>query len=264
MEQRPYYHDFAWAYDLLQTEAVGPRVDLIASLLRRHDVAPDASILDAGCGTGRYAFELARRGYRVCGVDRSADLVAMARAREPDARDRPELVVADLLDASFARPFDAVLCRGVLNDFVEEPDRRAIFARFAAWLRPGAVLVFDVREWTRTAARYARQGTSRKTVVLPDGVLEFQSDTVLGAATRRLHIRERFDLDRGGARTSMANDFVMGCWTPDEIARHLAAAGLDELGAYPTYGEDDHTWSDRLVIVARRRAAGAPPVVSSR
>jgi SAM-dependent methyltransferase len=255
---RPYYHDFAWAYDLLQTDEVGPRVDFVESILTRHGLAAGAAILDAGCGTGRYAFELARRGYRVCGVDRSADLVAVARARGPDARDRPELVVADLLDASFAHPFDAVLCRGVLNDFVEEPDRRAIFARFAAWLRPGGVLVFDVREWTRTAARYARQGTSRKTVALPDGVLEFQSDTVLDAATRRLHIRERFDLDRDGARTSMANDFMMGCWTPDDIARHLTAADLDELGAYPTYGEDDHPWSDRLVIVARRRGTGTP------
>jgi SAM-dependent methyltransferase len=254
---RPYYHDFAWAYDLLQTDEVGPRVDFVESILTRHGLAAGAAVLDAGCGTGRYAFELARRGYRVCGVDRSADLIAVARAREPEVVARPDLSAADLLEVSFARPFDAVLCRGVLNDFVEAVDRRAIFDRFAAWLRPGGILVFDVREWTRTAARYATRGTNRKTVALSDGSLQFQSDTALDAGTRRLHIRERFDVERSGARASMENDFVMGCWTADEIAQHLVAAGFDELGAYPAYGEGEGAeslaWSDRLVIVARRR-----------
>ena len=40
-----------------------------------------ASVLDAGCGTGRVAIELARRGIAVVGVDVDASMLATARAR---------------------------------------------------------------------------------------------------------------------------------------------------------------------------------------
>jgi 2-polyprenyl-3-methyl-5-hydroxy-6-metoxy-1,4-benzoquinol methylase len=149
---RPYYHKFAWAYDLLQTDPVAPRVDFIQAVLNQNGTG-NSTILDAGCGTGRYAAELAKRGFQVYGVDCSEELIAIARNREPDARERPEFVAADLLGASFPGLFDAIICRGVLNDFVKDGDRSTIFQNFSAWLRPGGNLIFDVRESTKTRGR---------------------------------------------------------------------------------------------------------------
>src|SRR5438046_1453174 len=57
------------------------RLRRLAAPLRAAGVRPPARILDAGCGTGNYARALARRGYRVVGVDRSARLLADARAK---------------------------------------------------------------------------------------------------------------------------------------------------------------------------------------
>jgi hypothetical protein len=51
--ERPYYHDFAWAYDLLQTDPIAPRVDFIEGVLRAQGIHADSAILDGGCGTGR-------------------------------------------------------------------------------------------------------------------------------------------------------------------------------------------------------------------
>ena len=147
---RPYYHEFEWAYDFLQTDSIVPRVDFIRAVLAQNGLPANSTILDAGCGTGRYATELAKRGFQVCGVDRSAELVAIARNREQGAVIRPEFLITDLLEASFPSLFDAVLCRGVLNDFVEDGERSPIFRKFATWLRPGGILIFDVREWTKT------------------------------------------------------------------------------------------------------------------
>jgi 2-polyprenyl-3-methyl-5-hydroxy-6-metoxy-1,4-benzoquinol methylase len=138
---RPYYHEFAWAYDLLQPEPIVSRVDFIAATLTRQGISAAAAVLDAGCGTGRYVVELAKRGYRVCGVDRSAELIGVAQNRPQDVANCPQFVISDLLQASFPQPFDAVLCRGVLNDFVEATDRGSIFRRFALWLRPGGILI---------------------------------------------------------------------------------------------------------------------------
>ena|SRR5271167_2592528 len=128
-----------------------------------------------------------------------------------------------------------------------------IFHRFVAWLRPDGILIFDVREWTRTLDRYSKNPLHRRIIELPTGKLEFQSETVLNLQSRRLCIRERFDIERNGVQTSTENDFVMRCWTPEEIAAHLSHAGLDPIATHSTYGEADLAWSDRLVVVALKR-----------
>ena len=58
------------------------------------------SVLDAGCGTGRVAIELAHRGVAVVGIDNDPDMVDVARAKAPELR----WIVADLADlAELAR-----------------------------------------------------------------------------------------------------------------------------------------------------------------
>lgn len=249
---RPFYHEFAWAYDLLQTEPIAARVEFIEAILSRNGIAAGSKVLDAGCGTGHYAVELAKRGFKVCGVDRSPELIAVARNREVTAANLPAFVIADLQQLSFARPFDVILCRGVLNDFIVDAGRGSIFRQFAMWLRPGGILIFDVREWTGTFARYTKNSLYRRTVELPNSVLHFQSETVLDDRSRRLLLRERFDMERAGERTSTENDFAMRAWTLEEIAVCVQAAGLEEIATYPTYGETDRAWSDRVVIIARK------------
>jgi len=82
------------AYDARYDEraAAGENVHGEADFVMRY--AP-RSVLDAGCGTGRVARELARRGVEVVGVDLDQDMLATARRRSPEL----ELVQADL--ASF-------------------------------------------------------------------------------------------------------------------------------------------------------------------
>lgn len=253
--ERPYYHEFAWAYDLLQTDPVAPRIDFVEGVLSRHGIGTRATILDAGCGTGRYALELARRGYHVRGVDRSPELIAIAQKRAIEADLCLEFVLGDLMTISFTRPFDAILCRGVLNDVVEESDRTAIFRQFAVWLRPAGVAIFDVREWTRTVARYEKNSVHRRTVKLLDGTLRFHSETALDSKTHHMRIRECFEVSRNDGETSRVNDFVMRCWTPEEVERQLLIAGFDLTRSSPSYGESDQAWSDRLVLIARKRSA---------
>ena len=252
--ERPYYHEFAWAYDLLQTDPVGPRMDSVQGVLSNQGIGANSTILDAGCGTGGYAIDLATRGYQVFGVDRSPELIAVAQKRAANAPVRPKFMIADLLAVTFTRLFDAILCRGVLNDLVEESDRIAIFQQFAVWLRPGGIAIFDVREWARTVVRYQKNSVHQRTVPLPDGTLRFESETVLDSESRQMRIRECFKVSRNDIETSNVNDFVMRCWTPEEIRGRLLMAGFDETGAYQRYGESDRAWSDRLVLVARKRS----------
>jgi SAM-dependent methyltransferase len=67
-----------------------------------------ASVLDAGCGTGRVAIELARHGIDVVGVDVDRSMLAAARRRQPEL----EWVESDLAALDLGRRFDVVVLAG--------------------------------------------------------------------------------------------------------------------------------------------------------
>lgn len=84
-------------------------------------------ILDAGCGTGALAVELARRGAEVVAIDLSPTLVGLARERMalPPAPGSVEFVVGDMLATSFGR-FDHVVAMDSLIHYRAEDMVRAV------------------------------------------------------------------------------------------------------------------------------------------
>ena len=92
-----------------------------------------AAVLDAGCGTGRVAIELARRGVEVVGVDLDPELLGVARTKAPDLA----WVEADLAELDLGRTFDVVVAAGNVIGFVAAADRAAAVAHAAAHVAPG-------------------------------------------------------------------------------------------------------------------------------
>ena len=154
--------------------------------------------------------------------------------------------------------FDAILCRGVLNDFVDERDRKAVVVTFAKALRPGGVLILDVREWEASAERKAREPVFRKSVATDRGTLTFSSVTELDPENRRLLLSERHTLvDDDGQERSSDYQFVMRCWTPTELQSYLMSAGFAEATYFGAYdGAVQAGRTDRLVAVAQLSNAG--------
>jgi SAM-dependent methyltransferase len=95
------------------------------------------SVLDAGCGTGRVAIELHRRGIEVVGVDVDPAMLATARAAAPDLA----WVRADLAAHQLGRRFDAVVLAGTVLIFVAPGSEPAVVARCAEHLVVGGALV---------------------------------------------------------------------------------------------------------------------------
>jgi trans-aconitate methyltransferase len=98
---------------------------------------PGSRVLDAGCGTGRVARELARRGLDVVGVDSDASMLDVARAQSPDLR----WVEADLASLDVGERFDLVVAAGNVVVFLEPGTEPEVLRRMAAHLRPGGLLV---------------------------------------------------------------------------------------------------------------------------
>lgn len=105
-----------------------------AALLERLGVG---AVLDAGCGTGRVAIELARRGHDVVGVDLDPEMLAAARRKAPELA----WVEADLATVDLGRSFDAVVAAGNVMVFLTPGQEGAVVANLARHVAPGGLLV---------------------------------------------------------------------------------------------------------------------------
>ena len=144
-------YDARWARLAASGAAVHGEADLIESLLRE---SGGSRVLDAGCGTGRVAVELAARGFSVVGLDVDPTMLSAARAKAPELR----WVEADLVGAGaqLDETFDLVALAGNVMIFVERGTEGQVVDQLAALLEPGGLLVagFQLRTWRLTLDRY--------------------------------------------------------------------------------------------------------------
>jgi SAM-dependent methyltransferase len=129
------YEDTAADFDQVRSRDLfeKPWLDRFAALL-----PAGGTILDVGCGMAEpIAAYLIRLGFRLTGMDSSPAMIALCRARFPNA----EWIVGDMRTLDLKRRFDGVLAWH--SSFHLSPDdQRALFPRVAAHAAPGGVLMF--------------------------------------------------------------------------------------------------------------------------
>jgi len=113
-----------------------------------------SSVLDAGCGTGRVARELARRGVDVVGIDIDEDMLATARRKAPEVTWR----CADLATVELGRTFDVVLLAGNVMIFLAPGSEGAVLNNLARHLAPGGRVIagFQLQPGRLDATSYDR------------------------------------------------------------------------------------------------------------
>jgi SAM-dependent methyltransferase len=190
-------------------------------------------VLDVGCGPGRHAHELARRGIVVHGVDISERFVEIARDRAPDGATFERL---DARELPFDEEFDAAicLCQGAFGLMTADGDDERVLRGIATSLRPGGRLALSAFN-AYFAVKYHEQATF---------------DAGSGVSHERTEVRD----ERGAAREV---DLWTACYTPRELRLLLARAGFTvvsiasvEPGAYGT--SPPSTETAEFLVTARR------------
>ncbi|MDX9971536.1 MAG: class I SAM-dependent methyltransferase [FCB group bacterium] len=200
----PDYMNNVFIHDTLK------EVDFLTEVM---GLSPGMRVLDMGCGTGRHSIELARRGYRVTGVDISEGMLAEARKAATVAGVEVEFVQSDATLFSSAPDFDAALClcegAFALINAGEDPEEHdlSILRNIAAALKPNAPFLLT----TLNGYRRIREVT--------------QADVESGDFDPLTMVhRSRMEIELGGQTKSI--EFREHVYTGPELAMLLKCAGF--------------------------------------
>jgi SAM-dependent methyltransferase len=110
---------------------------LLRSPLNQSQSHQPYRVLDAGCGTGRTAIELAQRDIEIVGVDLDAVMLQQARAKAPQLDWR----LGDLSVIALDKSFDLIVMAGNVMIYLTPGTEAATVANMARHLKPGGLLV---------------------------------------------------------------------------------------------------------------------------
>jgi SAM-dependent methyltransferase len=251
--------DYADVYDAIyRSKAYEAETDLIERFLARYGVPRPCRILDIGCGTGKHAFALARRGYDVTAIDRSPFMLARAKAGSVEQKPHhkvPRFVAADARRFELGERFAAALMMfTVLGYQHEDADLSSALSAVRAHLEPEGLFIFDV--WNGLAVN--AQGPERRTVTAIDGESRVirTSSTRLEPDSRLCHVR--FEISRTGGDAgakSWSEDHTLRYFLPNDLRSTLRAQNLELLSLlrFPEADRapDEQAWN--MIGVARAR-----------
>lgn len=238
---------FETIFDERYPELFGPlegnaekEVEEIVALLA---LRPGSAVEDLGCGRGRHAIPLARKGCRVTGVDISEKMLGIARMRAEREGVSVEWVREDM--RVFRRPGAFDLCLSLFTSFgfFRDEENQMVLDNVGASLREGGILLLDLRNAGKGLARLEDWD---QTIEVPSGTLRmtvrFNPRTMRAMAE---HVLTRQD----GIR--IASAFDVRIYSPDELEAMLARAGLRVRNIFGSLAEDPFTEeSGRMVVIS--------------
>jgi SAM-dependent methyltransferase len=223
-------------------ESAPEQVDQMQELLA---LPPGAAILDLCCGPGRHSLELARRGFAVTAVDRTA--AYLARARQSAEREglAIEFVADDMRRFTRAGAFDAIINMYTSFGYFEDPaDDRRVLENACLSLKAGGRLLIEMMG-KEVIARIFREHDWWEE---EDGTLFLEERELMEGWQR---IRNRWILVRDGRREDFT--FEHRLYSAAELQAVATASGFSEVAIHGSLaGEDYDHKAGRMVAVARK------------
>ncbi len=215
--------------------------DALVSLL---GLAPGAKILDLACGPGRFALPLAKRGFRVVGLDICEVYLEQARAKAQEHKLQIEFVHGDMRAVPFENEFDAVINLFTsFGYFEQEEDHLQVLREVHKCLKPGGRFLLELqnRDWLIKNFRPRNWQEYQNFFVLEESQMNFA----------RNRIESRWIVLRGAERKEYT--LSLRVFTLAELLELFAQAGLKVLGYYGgLQGESFNIEAKRLAILAER------------
>jgi len=226
-------------------ESAGPAVECMTALM---GLGGGEAVLDLACGPGRISLELARRGFQVTGVDRTAAYLLQAQQRADAQGLDIEWIQADMRD--FCRPaaFDAIFnVYTSFGYFEEASENQRVLRNARTSLRAGGALLIDMMGKEVLARVYQERNWQEVNGTLMLSQRQVDRDW--------RWMKNRWILLRDGER----HEFELGHWlySASELVAMLEEAGFEAVQVYGSFeGTPYDPTAQRLITVARGTGRG--------
>lgn len=136
--------EYAKYYDLIyQDKDYKKEADYVDSLIKRYSRKRNKTLLDVGCGTGGHAAWFVKKGYRVVGVDRSPEMISLAKEKLSE-NNRAEFKVFDATKFSLPEQFDiTVSLFHVMSYLIDNKRFLDSLANIHHQLKKDGLFIFD-------------------------------------------------------------------------------------------------------------------------
>ncbi len=245
------YTAFASYYDKLTGNiSYSQRAQYFDAILK-HFGASGPILLDLACGTGSLSVEMARRGYDVIGVDRSAEMLSVAMEKRYETGLDILFLCQDMTELDLYGTVDATVCALDSINHVTNPALvQKIFDNVSLFTAPGGLFVFDVN----TLYKHKE--------VLGNNTFVYDCDDVYCVWQNTYQDEEkivRINLDffeyddESGAYCRSSEAFEEKAYAPEQLEQMLQLSGMELL---VVYGDDTMEppgpKAQRLIYVARK------------
>lgn len=241
------FNAYSRYYDLLYRDKdYSAEADYVSALLRAHGIA-GKDILEFGSGTGKHGRLLAACGFRVLGIERSAEMVAQSSQGADFA-----CIQGDIRSIDLSRKFDALVSLfHVVSYQVKNEDIRAVFSAAARHLCSGALFIFDV--WYTPAVLAQRPSIRIKR--MSDEAVEVTriAEPVIFPNDNRVDVQYSiFVRDKASAVTEQFSEIhPMRHFSLPEIDLLAEGAGFERIGAeefLTSKFPGEETWGVCLIL----------------
>ena len=248
-DSRPWHDDDRFweqfGAGLVTEGALRRAVEKVEPLIGLLGLRPGDSVLDLCCGPGRFSVELARRGMKVTGVDRTAGYLETARTRTADARLEAEYVLEDM--RKFVRPGSFDACINMFSSFgyfEDQDEDRKVARNVFESLKPGGRFVLETMGRETLFHVYERHGWEEQ----EDGTLVLYDRT---PSDDWSWLGQRWIVIRGGERTE--HKVWMRMYSAAELVGLLEDARFEKVGIHGSVnGEPYDRNGSRLAVVVRK------------
>jgi SAM-dependent methyltransferase len=230
--------------------------DLIEAAVKRYAMGTPATLVDIGCGTGNHAIELARRGYKVTGVDLSQSMIehAAEKSASLNSEVRPAWLCGDACDFDAGTTFDlGIMMFAVIGYLTTNEDVLKGLRNIRRQLKPGALFICDF--WYGPSVLSEKPADRVRTLPTEEGQVIRASSTTLDVVHHTADVTFKLWTLKGDRLTGETIEtHRLRYFFPQEFALLLSQAGftLQSMSGFPTLDDPltEQTWNAFVVAKA--------------
>lgn len=243
------YDCFAYVYDRLMADAgYESRADYLLGLFKKFDRTPTL-LLDLACGTGGFSNEFAAKGISVIAVDRSPEMLAVARENSA-SRGTDVLYLcqsAEELDL-FGTVDGAVCCMDSINHITDYNSLCKALKRVALFLENGRLFIFDVN----TVFKHKTVLSNNTFVIEQEDVFCVWQNSFDGQKLITT-IDLDFFIKNGEYYIRSSESFCERAYTKEQLETALKAAGLEVVAIYGDMREESPADTEERIFYVTRK-----------